>query len=193
MKANLVSRFFTTITIMSSYLLMAESAFAGDDYKPGDLLGPSGKEISQIGLANGLELYDHDAADRCILGTLQVRIDINGADDYGIVKVELFGERDFMKKSGKLRRIRVPASKEGLKVCVNVETPGDYAISSYHDKDGDRKFDKRWDFKPKEPYGLSGNPKIKKLRLPKWEETHFNVPMNGADITINLIDPKKKD
>ena len=193
MKANRVSRFFTSITIMSSYLLMAQSAFAGNDYKPGEPFGPEGQKISPLGLERGLELYDWDVADNCILGALQIRINFNGADDYGILKVELFGEQDFMKKSGKLRIIRVPASKENLKVCINVDGPGDYAISSYHDKDADRKFDKRWDFKPKEPYGLSRNPVIKKLRLPKWEETNFNVPMNGADITINLIDPKKKD
>ncbi len=181
------------MTIMSSYLLMTQAAFAGDDYKPGEPFGPEGEKISQLGLERGLELYDRDVADNCILGALQIRIDINGADDYGIVKVELFGEQDFMKKSGKLRIIRVPASKAPVKVCINVDAPGDYAISSYHDKDGDRKFDKRWDFKPKEPYGLSRNPVIKQLRLPKWEETNFNVPMNGANITINLIDPKKKD
>ena len=193
MKANRVSRFFTSITVMSSYLLMAQSAFAGNDYKPGEPFGPEGQKISPLGLERGLELYDWDVADNCILGALQIRINFNGADDYGILKVELFGEQDFMKKSGKLRIIRVPASKENLKVCINVDAPGDYAISSYHDKDADRKFDKRWDFKPKEPYGLSRNPVIKKLRLPTWEETNFNVPMNGADITINLIDPKKKD
>lgn len=193
MKANRVSRFFTSITIMSSYLLMAQSALAGNDYKPGEPFGPEGEKISQLGLERGLELYDRDVADNCIAGALQVRIEINGAEDYGIVKAELYGEQDFLKKSGKLRIIRVPASKGPLKICINVDAPGDYAISSYHDKDADRKFDKRWDFKPKEPYGLSNNPVIKKLRLPKWEETNFNVPMSGADITINLIDPKKKD
>ncbi len=182
MKANFLNRFFLGFSIIAA---LSSSAIAGDD--------KAAEPLSQLGIERGLELYERDVADACIAGSLQIRVTLIGATKTGMVKVELFGEKDFMKKSGKLRRIRVPAEDAPIVVCVNVAMPGPYAISSYHDKDGDRKFDKKWNFKPKEPYGLSNNPIIESLRLPKWSETNFDVPMNGADITINLVDPKKKD
>lgn len=144
--------------------------------------------LSEVGIERGLELYDFDVADRCILGHHQIRLTVNNISQVGILKLELFGEKDFMKKSGKLRRIRVPAEDAPMEVCINVEEPGEYAVVGYHDKDGDRKLDKKWNFKPKEPYGLSNNPEIQSLRLPKWEETRFTVPEHGVGITINLVD-----
>jgi uncharacterized protein (DUF2141 family) len=146
---------------------------------------------SQIGIETGLELYDRDKADTCVPEALQIRATIEGATQGGMVKVELFGERDFLKKSGKLRRIRVPATDEALKICINLPAPGDFALVAYHDMDGDRRLKKAWNFKPLEPYGLSNNPQIKSLRMPKFSETRFEVPMNGADITIRLVDLSK--
>lgn len=147
------------------------------------------KPRSIIGIERGLELYDTDAADRCILGFHQVRLTVNNVSREGILKLELFGENDFMKSSGKLRRIRVPAEEGPMKVCIHVPGAGDYAIVGYHDIDGDRKLDKKWNFRPKEPFGLSNNPVIESLRLPRWEETRFTVPHDGVEISINLVDP----
>ena len=189
MKANRMRRFFTCLTTLSCSMLMAMPAMAKDDkYKPGSLKGPKG-EISKVGLERGLELYDFDEADACVPGALQIRATVTNVSKKGLVKVELFGEQNFMKKSGKLRRIRVPAEDDSLKVCINLPAPGEYAIVGYHDKDGNRKLKKAWNFKPKEPYGVSNNPKIESLRLPKWSEAGFQVPMNGVDITLELIEP----
>lgn len=143
---------------------------------------------SEIGKALGLRLYDRDKADACVPGALQIRATIHNVKPGGILKLELFGERDFLKKKGKLRRIRVPAAEGPQLVCVNLPTPGEYAMVGYHDMDGDRRLKKAWNFKPKEPYGLSNNPDIKSLRLPKFSETGFTVPMEGADIDIHLVD-----
>jgi uncharacterized protein (DUF2141 family) len=144
---------------------------------------------SQIGIERGLELYDGDEADRCILGFHQIRLTINNISEEGILKLELFAENDFMKSSGKLRRIRVPADEGPMMVCIHVPGAGEYAVVGYHDIDGDRKLDKKWNFRPKEPFGLSNNPVIESLRLPKWEETRFTVPHDGVEISIDLVDP----
>lgn len=189
MKANLTRRFFASLTTLSCAALMAAPALAGDDdYVQGSATGPEG-QISELGMEYGVELYDFDKADACVADALQIRAKITNVSRVGLVKVELFGERNFMKKSGKLRRIRVPADEGSINVCINLPAPGEYALVGYHDKDGDRKLDKAWNFKPKEPYGVSNNPKIESLRLPKWSEAGFQVPMNGVDITLELVDP----
>ena len=166
--------------MMSSGVALAQDNSEEDD-------GPV-EPRSAIGIERDLELYDRDKADTCVPGALQIRVNVNNVTKVGILKLELFGEENFMKKKGKLRRIRVPAEDGPQKVCINLPYPGSYAVVSYHDKDGDRRLDKKWNFKPKEPYGLSNNPKIKSLRLPKYSETGFDVPMEGVDIDINLVD-----
>lgn len=143
---------------------------------------------SAIGIETGLELYDKDKGDTCVPGALQIRVNIHNISDVGILKLELFGENNFLKKEGKLRRIRVPAENGPQRVCINLPRPGEYAVVGYHDKDGNRRLKKAWNFKPKEPYGLSNNPKIKSLRLPKFSETGFAVPMEGVEIDIHLVD-----
>lgn len=160
-------------------LAASTTAFADDD-----------RPLSALGIERGLQLYDDDVADRCILGYPQIRLTVNNVHREGILKIELFGEKNFMKSSGKLRRIRIPAEDGPMKVCIHVPAaPGDYAIVAYHDVDGDRKLDKKWNFKPKEPFGLSNDPVIESLRLPRWEETRFPVASDGTEITMNLVDP----
>lgn len=146
------------------------------------------KPLSAIGQATGLRLYDKDKADICVPGALQIRVTVHNVYKEGILKLELFGERKFLKREGKLRRIRVPAEDEKQTVCINLPAPGEYAVVGYHDIDGDRRLKKNWKYTPKEPYGLSNNPKIKSLRLPKFSETALSVPMEGVDIDIQLVD-----
>ena len=143
---------------------------------------------SALGIEKGLQLYDRDKADTCVPGALQIRVSVHNVSDGGILKLELFGENNFLKKEGKLRRIRVPAEDGPQKVCINLPYPSEYAVVAYHDIDGNRRLKKAWNFKPKEPYGLSNNPEIKSLRLPKFSETGIAVPMEGVDIQIDLVD-----
>ena len=147
-----------------------------------------GRAYSEIGIKTGLPLYDTDAADACVAGALQIRVTVHHITPQGMMKLELFGEKDFMKSKGKLRRIRVPAEEGPQVICMNLPSTGRYAVVGYHDKNGDRRLKKSWKFKPLEPYGLSNNPEIKALRLPKFSETSFDVPLEGVDIDINLVD-----
>jgi len=142
-----------------------------------------------------LELYPKDASDPCIADSLQIRVTVNHITRVGLMKLELYAEEDgFLEKKGRLRRVRVEALDGPQLICINVPSAGEYAIAGYHDLDGDRKLKKKWDFTPKEPYGLSNNPVIKKRRFPKFSESVFDVPETGTDITINLVDlGKKKD
>lgn len=190
MKSNVWVRKLTNAFVIFAWLGLAPIAFAqsnpnaaDEDYK---------EPLSQLGIETGLELYPRDKADTCVAGALQIRVTVTGIKKEGLLKLELFGEENFLKKKGKLRRIRVPAEDDSQLVCINLPYPGEYAVVGYHDKDGDRRLKKAWNFKPKEPYGLSNNPDIKSLRLPKFSETKFFVPMEGVNIDINLVDLTKK-
>ncbi len=185
MKANLLNIFLREFLVVFAVLAVTSTnahakSDKGDDEIP--------ETLSEIGLERGLELYDRDKSDYCVDDGLQIRVTVNNVTEDGILKLELFGEKNFLKKSGKLRRIRVPAEEGSQRVCINLPAPGSYAVVGYHDRDGNRKLKKAWNFKPLEPYGLSNNPEIKALRLPKYSETGFDVPMTGTDITINLVD-----
>jgi len=147
-----------------------------------------GIPYSAIGIKTGLPLYDKDKADTCVPGALQIRVTLHNVTPDGLIKLELFGEKNFMKSKGKLRRIRVPAEEGPQRACINLPAPGRYAVVGYHDKNGDRRLKKAWNFKPLEPYGLSNNPEIKALRLPKFSETGFDVPLEGVDIDIKFVD-----
>ena len=143
-----------------------------------------------------LELYPRDASDVCVADGLQIRVTINGVKEEGIMKLELYNsDNGFLSKKGRLRSIRDKALNEPQLMCINVPKAGTYAIAGYHDRDGNRKLKKKWDFTPREPYGLSNNPEIKSRRIPKFEEAAFEVGEKGADIIINLVDLKarKKD
>jgi len=132
-----------------------------------------------------LELYPHDASDDCEADSLQIRVRAQNITPKGILKLEIYNSEDgFLFKKGRLRKVRVEAKQSPMLVCLNVSKPGRYAIAGYHDLDGNRKLKKKWDFTPKEPYGLSNNPVYRSRRLPKFEEAAFTVGETGADIEI---------
>ena len=182
MKSNTYLKKLTNAFVMMTVMAASPLAFASNSNNKDET------PLSAIGIERGLELYDKDKSDTCVPGALQIRVTVHNVSVGGILKLELFGENNFLKKEGKLRRIRVPAENGPQKVCINLPRPGEFAVVGYHDKDGNRRLKKAWNFKPKEPYGLSNNPEIKALRLPKFSETGFVVPMEGVDIDIHLVD-----
>ena len=187
MKSNTYMRKLTNAFVMLA--VVASPALANADSSK-DEDAPK-RELSAIGVATGLTLYDKDKADTCVADALQIRVTVHNVSKVGILKLELFGERKFLKKEGKLRRIRVPAADDKQIVCINLPAPGEYAVVGYHDKDGDRRLKKAWNYKQKEPYGLSNNPKIKSLKIPKFSQASLSVPMEGVDIDIHLVDLSK--
>lgn len=182
MKSNTYMKKLANAFVMLA--MVSSPAFASEEDDPKS----DKKPLSAIGVATGLTLYDKDKADTCVPGALQIRVSVHNVTKKGILKLELFGERKFLKREGKLRRIRVPAADGPQTVCINLPTPGKYAVVGYQDKDGDRRLKKKWNYTPKEPYGLSNNPKIKSLRIPKFSEAAIDVPMEGVDIDIHLVD-----
>lgn len=136
-----------------------------------------------------LDIRPYEAADQCDADIAQVRVSVNNVGSGGILSVELYNDPDnFLNKKGRLRRIRIPATAGSHKICFNIERQGTYAVAAYHDIDGDRDLGRRWNFMPKEPFGLSKNPKLK-FGFPKFRNSAFTSDRLGADITIDLKRP----
>ena len=140
-------------------------------------------------VAEALDIRDYEAADECEEDVGQLRVTVTNVGEGGILTVELYNDPDnFLNKKGRERRIRVPAMPGEQKVCFDIENQGSYAVAAYHDIDGNRKLNKKWNMMPKEPFGLSNNPRLK-LGFPKFKNSAFEIEQLGADITVNLQKP----
>ncbi len=111
----------------------------------------------------------------------------NIKSDKGQITVDLHGDNPetSLKSGAKLARVRVPAQKGEMHICMPVEKPGIYAIALYHDRDSNEKLNKTWIGLPDEPYGVSrdaparGGP-------PKYKDAAFEVtgPLTPMSITL---------
>lgn len=138
-----------------------------------------------------LPLYPRDKADACDDNTMQIRVTVKGASHVGLAKVELYKPDDNWLKD-ETRKVRVPAEDGPFRVCINVNEVGTYAIAGYHDQDANRKLNKSFPFKPKEPFGVVNQDKLKKKKRPKFKQVSFEVGPGGVDVDLILIDPKDK-
>ncbi len=123
---------------------------------------------------------------------IAVRVqDVRTSD--GLIVADLHGDdpKHFLKKGKRVSRIRVPAALDEVNFCIPVAGPGVYAIAVYHDVNGNRKFDKNWIGLPKEPFGVSNNPRVR-LGPPKFKEAAFEVNEVGANVEIVLNNRKSK-
>jgi len=103
MKSNTYLKKLTNAFVMMTVMAASPLAFASNSNNKDET------PLSAIGIERGLELYDKDKSDTCVPGALQIRVTVHNVSVGGILKLELFGENNFLKKEGKLRRIRVPA------------------------------------------------------------------------------------
>lgn len=105
----------------------------------------------------------------------------------GTVTLILYGDRDedFLKKGGRLSRVRAPAQTGEISVCIPVPAPGSYAISLYHDEDANKKLTKNWLGLPVEGYGFSRDAAVS-YRLPELDETVFTALPGDTPVHITV-------
>lgn len=77
----------------------------------------------------------------------------------------------------------VPANGE-LAIELSLP-PGDYALSVFHDVDGDEKLKRNFIGIPKEPSGLSNNA-VPRSGPPKYEDSRFTVGSEAVEQRIQL-------
>lgn len=105
----------------------------------------------------------------------------------GIVTAELYVDRKavFLKKAGRLMRMRVPASEGRTRLCLVAPEAGDYIVAVFHDENADKKFDRDLFGIPTEGYGFSNNPGFR-FGLPEMDEIRFTVADRPTTLSITL-------
>lgn len=92
-------------------------------------------------------------------------------------------KRRFLAKGGKLARQRVKAQTQ-VRTCFWLPQ-GSYAVAIYHDRDGDRDFDRTLVGLPAEGFGFSNDPETK-TGLPPLSAARFRVGAGERTISIQM-------
>ena len=128
-----------------------------------------------------LEAADNDQGN----GTLKVVIG-GMKSEKGDIKIALFNSKEsFEGKAPAFRSVRVEI-KQGLCECEFSGIPfGVYALSAYHDENGNGKLDKNAMGQPKERYGFSNNARGT-FGPPAYDQTKFIFEKSGMNIQISV-------
>jgi uncharacterized protein (DUF2141 family) len=97
-------------------------------------------------------------------------------------------EADFLSTDSEriqYRKIVSVGSTGSLDISFPNLPPGNYAISCFHDVNGNGKLDTNLLGIPSEPYCFSNNARPK-FRAPYWSEAKFYLAANGASQSIRL-------
>ncbi len=116
-------------------------------------------------------------------GTITVAIK-NIESDKGTVLVGLYNKKDKFLKNAYLSVSKKIEDGTSSAIFTNVPN-GTYAISVYHDENGNKKLDKNFMGIPKEDTGTSNDaPAI--FGPPTWEDAKFKFITNSKNIIIKL-------
>ena len=143
--------------------------------------------VAWIGLAGSVTSAAAQAA------TVEVTIENVKSTD-GSLLIAVYDNADEYQRNGgfkglekAVKELKIPAVTPAATLSLADLAPGDYAITLFHDRNGNGKIDSNLFGIPTEPYGFSGNPK--NLMSPAtWEQSRFSVTNNGAQLPIRLSD-----
>lgn len=134
-----------------------------------------------------LDIRPHEAPAVCGSQTPQIEVLVTGVEARGILTVELYrpSKNDFLRKSSRIQRVRVPAEDQSQVVCFNVDAAGKYALAAYHDVNADRDLARKWNMLPAEPFALSNNQPLR-LRMPSFEDAAFSAGSETTRVKLEL-------
>lgn len=92
-------------------------------------------------------------------------------------------KRRFLAKGGKLARLRAAAAAS-VKACFWLPQ-GSYAVAIYHDRNGDRDFDRTLVGLPAEGFGFSNNPETR-TGLPPLSAVRFRLGPGEGVVPIQM-------
>lgn len=105
----------------------------------------------------------------------------------GNLYVAIYDQEGKFLKTNQMRSNKImPITQKGsIKLSMGNFPPGKYAVSCFHDLNGNGKLDTNWAGIPSEPYGFSNNARPK-FRAPKWAEAAFDLNGGGGMISVRL-------
>lgn len=100
----------------------------------------------------------------------------NTESEYGVIRILIFkGSGGFPEERSKaFQALSIPVLKREEKYSIDDLPPGEYALSIFHDEDGDGKMRKNPVGYPLEKYGFSNNPKIL-FSIPSFEKCAVQI------------------
>jgi len=112
--------------------------------------------------------------------TITVNVPVKSSE--GSVIFGLFTEQNFM-KSAPVQGLESEIVDGKATVTFENVTPGTYAITLFHDKNGNKQMDFEPNGMPIEMYGVSNN--VMSMGPPMWSDAKFEV--NGEPLTLEII------
>ena len=133
----------------------------------------------------GSTIVGSDAA-VCAAGKPALLVRVNGLKQAtGTLKLSVYGNNPsvYLKKQGRLRRIKVPVRSRGpIDVCVAVPKSGRYAVAVHHDLNSNGDKDRH------DGGGYSNNPRVSITNLrPAFAQTAVSVGKSPARVAVRLL------
>jgi len=132
----------------------------------------------------GATIVGADAA-VCAAGKPSLLVRVNGLKQpTGTLKLSVYGNNPsvYLKKQGRLRRIKVPVRSRGpVDVCIAVPRSGRYAVAVHHDLNDNGK-DRH------DGGGYSNNPRVSLTNMrPAFARTAVSVGQSPARVDVSLL------
>lgn len=104
----------------------------------------------------------------------------------GTIMIALYDDAEtFLSRDGLAARTRMPATAGSLLHVFTGLAPGDYAVSVFHDTDGDGRLKVGAYGQPVEPWGMSRDARGE-MGPPRFEDAAITVSTSGATARITL-------
>jgi len=117
-------------------------------------------------------------------GTIPVAVDLSNVQTAaGPIYISIQKKDQYMGMKGFGGVIKT-AVQGNMSVTYNVDVPGEYAVSVWHDINDNGVFDMDDKYRPLEGYGSTGN--IPLDRRPIFDDVKVNIPHAGAQINVGL-------
>lgn len=99
----------------------------------------------------------------CVGGGVQARIELLGVRSaQGDLVITVYGDRpeDFLAKGTKLAKLRLAPRPGTVVGCLTLPGEGTFALTAFHDEDGDGRLSRGFIGLPVEGYGFPGDPRL---------------------------------